>query len=216
MERFPPDFYATAAQITAILFVLVAVEFRWLLPEGQTEDDASHDDGAWEPPEIEGSLFWPLTLPAVAVGLVATAALGIGSALSALYQQQSSTVYDVLVVGGLAAHGLLVLLLPLSRNLGPLADSTLRRQDENLKMIDSRLTDLDAELSQLQGVREKRDEFAVALNEYGRLARRMRWHTWLLRLNLLPHIGFTATLGPLVVALVMPLYALVALVLRLL
>lgn len=216
MEPFSSEFYATAAQITAILFVLVAVEFRWLIPEHETEDDASDDDREWEPPEIEGSLFWPLALPAVAVGLVATAALGIGSALYALSQQQSSTVYEVLVVGGLAAHGLLVLLLPLSRNLGPLADSTLRRQDETLKKIDSRLTDLDAELQRLQDVSGRRDEFEVIFNERGRLRRQMRWSTWLLRLNVLPHIGFTATLAPLVVAVVMPLYALVALVLWLL
>ncbi|MEA2406948.1 MAG: hypothetical protein QOE69_1067 [Thermoleophilaceae bacterium] len=99
---FSADFYATAAQVIVVLFLLIAVEMRVLVRQ-----DEKGGSGARRLPDRAFMLA-----AFIAVGLIATTAIGIAASLVALYEEQSTTVRCVEVVATLIVEGFLVLSLP--------------------------------------------------------------------------------------------------------
>ncbi|UUY01978.1 hypothetical protein LRS13_14765 [Svornostia abyssi] len=77
---FPADFYSVAAQLIALLFVLIAVELRWVVnPLGGARLGSNPAD------------WLVLSFAATgAFGLVLSTSLAVGIALFALYEQESS------------------------------------------------------------------------------------------------------------------------------
>jgi hypothetical protein len=98
----------------AVLFILAAVEFKVLATTDKDDEKAA----------VRG--YYGIGLQfIVGLGLVATSVIGVASALISLYQQDTSTVRDLEVVGTMLAQVVFVTALALLNWVVPLSMYTL-------------------------------------------------------------------------------------------
>jgi hypothetical protein len=105
---FRSDFYSVAAQVIAVLFVVLAVEYRVLIPS---------DDGDEDTEPI--ALRLQARVLVLVLGLIATTAIGVAASLVSLYDQSATTVRDIEIIGTLIAEGVMVAAFPISVALLP-------------------------------------------------------------------------------------------------
>jgi hypothetical protein len=109
---FPADFYSTAAQIIVALFVLAAIEFRFLVTKHDGETDLATASNT--------PIF-------VGFGLVFTFSIGLGAALVSLYEQAATWQRDTAIVGAIVTQLVMVLSLFLFYRLLPTVKRGIER-----------------------------------------------------------------------------------------